>query len=101
VMFDFTISVTHIITLVGFASAFAWNWFTLKSKTDDALEEAKKAKAQADVLQLKISTLELQLLKEYTSLSHMQSVENRLSTQIGELTSEIRELRRFLMDKKS
>jgi len=99
--FDFTISVSHIITIVGFAAAFAWNWFVLKSKTDKALDEATKAKLQADVLQLKISTLEMQLLKEYTSLSHMQSVETRLSTQIGELTSEIRELRRFLMDKKN
>jgi len=45
-MFDFTISVSHLITLAGFAAAFAWNWFTLKSKTDKALEQAEKAKAQ-------------------------------------------------------
>ena len=99
--FDFTISISHLITIGGFLVAFGWNWFILKNKADKAIEDARGAKDKADDLQVKVAALELQLLKEYTSLAHMQSVESRLSTQIGELTSEIRELRRFLMDKKS
>lgn len=99
--FDFTFSITHFITIIGFASAFAWQWFTLKTETKKAIEDATEAKQKATEAQAKLASLELQILREYTSLSHMQTVENRLSAQIGELTNEIRELRRFLMDKKA
>lgn len=92
-MFDFTISISHVITICGFAAAFVWNWFTLKTKADEALKKANEATT-------KLSTLELQLIREYASLTNMQSVENRLSSQIVELTGEIRELRRFLMEGK-
>lgn len=112
--FDFTISVSHIITIMGFAAAFAWNFMILKSKTDkaleeaqEALEEARKAKASISEEVKKLqeamaiqsnrsSQLELQMLKEYASLSHIQSIETRLTSQMQQMNEELRELNKFL-----
>ncbi len=93
-MFDFTISAPFLFVIATQIGGALWAWFSVKTKADQALIIAKEAATRAENLQL-------QVIREYTSLQHMQNVETRLSTQIGELTSEIRELRRFLMDKKS
>jgi uncharacterized protein with von Willebrand factor type A (vWA) domain len=103
VNFDFTISVSHIITIMGFAAAFAWNWFTLKSKTDrafekaqDAEEETRKTQDMLVALDKRVSQQELQMLKEYASLSHIQSIETRLTSQMQQMNEELRELNKFL-----
>lgn len=92
--FDFTISAPFLFVIATQIGGALWAWFSVKTKSDSALKIAEEAMAKAKLL-------EIQVIREYASLQHMQSVETRLSTQIGELTSEIRELRRFLMDKKS
>jgi len=101
VNFDFTISAPFLVVIATQIGGALWAWFSVKTKADQALINADEAAKRANEAASRVSALELQLIREYTSLQHMQNVENRLGLQINELTSEIRELRRFLMDKKS
>lgn len=92
-IFDFTLSAPFIFVIVTQICGALWAWFSVKTKSDIALKTAEEAMEKAKLL-------EIQVLREYATLQNIQSVETRLAYQIGELTSEIRELRRFLMDKK-
>lgn len=92
-IFDFTLSVPFLFVIATQIGGALWAWFSVKTKSDAAFKIAEEAMAKAKLL-------EIQVIREYASLQHMQLVETRLSTQIGDLTSEIRELRRFLMDRK-
>lgn len=98
-IFDFTISIQLILTFIGFAVTLVWNFFHMKARTDRAEEKADHAKEVAIAAAAKADALEKQMLREYASMETMQKVEDRLSASIGTLTSEIRELRAFLMDK--
>jgi len=102
-IFDFTVSVSNLITIfIAFVALIA-QWYTLKnnvSKATDKVEaaEIKAAQAMESAVGLnnRLSALELQLVKEYASFSHIQAIETRLTSQMQQMATELNELNRFL-----
>lgn len=99
--FDFTFSITHLITIASFAVGFIYQWFTVRNKVDDAMSLATAAKDKAEKAEARANHLEVQMIREYASITHIQNVELRLSNSISSLTDEIRDLRKFLMERKT
>ena len=98
--FDFTISVSHILTFISSAVIVIWNFFHLTSKVGRAEEKADAAMTKATEAHVKADTLEKELLAKYASVDHVSRLEDRLSSQVDRVLSEIGSLRQFLMERK-
>ena len=98
--FDFTISVSHILTFISSAVIVIWNFFHLTSKVSRAEEKADAAMVKATEAQTKADALEKQILKEYASLDSVARLEDRLSMQMDKVLSELGSIRQFLMERK-
>lgn len=97
---DWGLSIWDIIKLLGIAAGFMWQWFSLQSKMAAAEKAAQEATLISMAAKEALADLKLEVIKDFASIKHLQEVEQRLSGSIGELTSEIRQLRNFLMEGK-
>lgn len=98
---DFTISLSHILTVFFCVSGLIGQWFVLKYKCDENSEMATKAFEESVEAKKEIADLRLEMLKDYASTRSLQAVEQRLAGSITDLTVEIRQLRNFLMGNKN
>lgn len=98
--FDFTISISHILTFVSSAVIVIWNFFHLKTKVDRATEKADAAMTKAIEAQAKADTLEKELLAKYASVDHVSRLEDRLAAQMDRVIQEVGSIRQFLMERK-
>ena len=101
IVMDFTVSFSHILTLVAFGLALIGQWYSLKNKSEKNFDVASSALQIAAEVKKEVSDLRVEILKEYASTRSLQAVEDRLSHGISDLTSEIRQLREFLMERKN
>lgn len=99
-IFDFTISFQLILTFVGFAVTLIWNFFHVKAQVQKAQEKADSAMEHAIEAKVKADTLEKELLAKYASVDHVSRLEDRLSSQMDRVLSEIGSIRQFLMERK-
>lgn len=97
---DFAVSIRDLIYIIGLIGVGYGVWFGMKYKINDASEKAKKALETAVESKEKMADLKLELLKEYPTNSHLRELETRLTTAIGGLGEEIRQLRNYIMDRK-
>lgn len=105
--FDLTFSVNDLILILGFVVSGCAQWFILKGRSQrntEMIEEvqikAVDAMESSVALHNRMSSLEVQMLKEFVSVARMQEIEVRLSGQISELRNDISNLTRFLMGNK-
>lgn len=98
--FDFTISISHILTFISSAVIVIWNFFHLKNKVDRAEEKAEAAMMKAIEAQAKADTLEKELLAKYASVEHVAKIEDRLTSQMDRIVQGVESIRQFLMERK-
>lgn len=99
-VFDFTFSLSHLLTIISSGVIIVWNFFHVKAKVERAEEKADAAMVKAIASVTKTEVLERQLLKEYASLESVSRIEDRLSTQVDKVLNELSSIRQFLMEKK-
>ena len=97
---DFAVSIRDLIYIIGLLGGGYGVWFGMKYKINDASEKVKKALETAVESKEKMADLKLELFKEYPTNSHLRELETRLTTSIGGLGEEIRQLRNYIIDRK-
>lgn len=98
--FDFTFSLSHLLTIITSSAIVVWNFFHWKAKLDRTEEKAENAMKQAIEAGAKAATLEKQVLSEYASMKTLEKLEDRLSGQMDKMLSELGSIRQFLMERK-
>lgn len=99
-IFDFTIGVSSFITLGVLLFAFIGQWALLRAKSESNTRKANEAFETAIEAKNELASLRLEISKEYATTNSLHAVESRLANAVSELTSEIRDLRKYLLENK-
>lgn len=91
-IFDFSISIPTIVAVSTLFFGGMWKVFTLARKSEEALRNSLETKE-------KLIDLKLELAKDYPNNNSLKEVEDRLTKAIGDLATEIRQLRSYIMEK--
>jgi len=102
-MFGMELSISNIIQFVGIGIAFVVQWVTLKGRSENNTLKIESADKQISTLKDEMIQMQLTMARDYAPKTMIAEVETRILDRMTEnfknLTDEIRELRKILMER--